>query len=123
MKYIFAVLAIISLSACQTIRQAHQSAEQVMAQVCPPIEAVVSVLSVPGAVDPVLADELAVAAPTITAVCHADQVALADLDALRTNTIPTLIKIINESPLQQDQKQVAVLSIAVAQAALGAINK
>ena len=118
MKLIIAALVALSLVACASVGQAAKTPAQVAAEVCPSVQAVLAVLSVPGAVDPAVDADLLVAAPAVSAVCNGGQlVQLSDLKSL-SSIVPLLIKVVNLSPLPQADKQAAILGVAIVQAAL-----
>lgn len=106
------------LAACQTVPQPPDVAD-VLAIACPPVQVALSVLAVPGALDPAVEADIAVAAPLVAAVCEARKtVRLDDLHALTATALPAVSRIAQASPLDQEQKQAVVLGVAVAQAAL-----
>ena len=122
LKNIIIVLAAIFITACQTIGQPVQltskSPAQIAADVCPSVQAVIGVLSVPGAVDPAVEADLAVAAPIVNTVCNGGAlVTLPDLQSL-SSVVPVLVKVVQLSPLPDDDKRAATLGIALIQAAL-----
>ncbi|MGA4275554.1 hypothetical protein ACKZDW_02615 (plasmid) [Ralstonia syzygii subsp. celebesensis] len=114
------------LAACATAPTGQPSTlptpAQVAAQVCPSAQAVLAVLTVPGAIDPAVAADLATATPIVNAVCAAGAtVTVLDLHSLAANGLPAILKIIQASPLPDKDKQAAVLGVAAAQAALAPI--
>lgn len=113
------------LSACASVPAGDPqlpTPAQVAAQVCPSAQAVLAVLTTPGAVDPAAAANLAAASPVVDAVCAAGaSVTAVDLRSLAKDGLPAILKIVQASPLPDKDKQVAVLGIAVAQAALAPI--
>lgn len=122
MKRLIALAVVVLLSACQTVGQPVQltskTPAQIAADVCPSVQAVLGVLSVPGAVDPAVEADLAVAAPIVNAVCNGGAlVTLPDLQSL-SSVVPVLVKVVQLSPLQDDDKRAATLGIALVQAAL-----
>ena len=118
MKLIIAALVALSLVACASVGQVAKTPAQVAADICPSVQAVVAVLSVPGAVDPSVEADLLVSAPIVSAVCNGGQlVQLSDLKSL-SSIVPVLIKVVNLSPLPQADKQAAILGVAIVQAAL-----
>lgn len=114
-----------ALAACSTSPTGGQqlpTPAQVAAQVCPSAQAVLTVLTAPGAVDPAVAADLAAATPVVNAVCDAGATVTAvDLHTLASVGLPAILKIVQASPLPDKDKQAAVLGIAVAQAALAPI--
>ena len=122
-KIIALAVAALFGAACQTsggvVQITSRTPAQVAASVCPSVQAVVGVLSVPGALDPAAEAELLAAVPLIDAVCSVgDLVQLVDLQALHKNAVPVLLKAVQASPLDADKKQAVTLGIAVAQAAI-----
>lgn len=118
MKLIIAALVALSLVACASVGQVAKTPAQVAADICPSVQAVVAVLSVPGAVDPAVDADLLVAAPVVSSVCNGGQlVQLSDLKSL-SSIVPVLIKVVNLSPLPPADKQAAILGVAIVQAAL-----
>lgn len=113
------------LSACATAPAGEQqlpTPAQVAAQVCPSAQAVLTVLTTPSAIDETAAAKLAAAAPVVNAVCAAGaSVTAVDLRTLAKDGLPAILMIVQASPLPDKDKQVAVLAIAVAQAALAPI--
>ncbi|MEN6629799.1 MAG: hypothetical protein ABFC42_09150 [Sulfuricella sp.] len=123
-KIIALAIAALFVAACASVGQVAKTPAQIAADVCPSVQAVVAVLSVPGAVDPAVEADLLAAGPVISAVCNGgDLVQLADLRNLSANAVPALLKVIQWSPLPPADKQAATLGIAVAQALLAPVLK
>lgn len=120
----FAALAIGCATQPGTAGQAKAipTPAQLAAQVCPSAQAVLGVLSVPGAVDPKVAVDLAVATPIINTVCAAGAtVQVTDVHSLATSGLPALLRVVQVAPIPDKDKQAAVLAVAVAQAAIAPI--
>lgn len=119
MKKIALIACALALSACASVSQPVQKTPaQIAADICPSVQAVIGVLSVPGAVDPSVSTDLAVAAPIVATVCNGGAlVKLSDLQSL-SSVVPVLVKVVQLSPLAADEKQAATLGIALVQAAL-----
>lgn len=123
MKKLFVIaVAALVLAACATVGQPVQltskTPAQIAADVCPSVQAVIGVLSVPGAVDPAVEADLAVAGPIVNTVCNGGAlVTLPDLKSL-SSVVPVLVKVVQLSPLPDDDKRAATLGIALIQAAL-----
>lgn len=121
---IFAALSIGCATQPGTAGQAKAipTPAQLAAQVCPSAQAVLTVLAVPGAVDPKAAADLAIATPIINTVCAAGAtVQVTDVHSLATSGLPALLKVVQVAPLPDKDKQAAVLAVAVAQAAIAPI--
>jgi len=122
MKRFIALIVVALLAACTTTGQPVQltskTPNQIAADVCPSVQAVVGVLAVPGAADPAIAADLVVAAPLIDAVCDSGSVNIADLQSLLRNGVPVLLKVIQAVPISPEEKQAATLGIALINAAL-----
>lgn len=118
------VLFAAALAGCATLpTPTVQTPAQVAVQICPSLQSVASVLSVPGAIDPSDAATMERAAPVITAVCAAPAAATPQtLASLQNDAAPLLLKAISAAPnLSARQKQDAILGIALAQAAIAPV--
>lgn len=118
-----AVLMACAIAGCATTAGTQPTPAQVAAQVCPPIQAALTVLSVPGAVDPSVEANLMIAKPIVATVCNgATFAAVADLHDLAEKAIPALLAIVESDPdISADDKKNAVLGVAVAQAVLAPV--
>lgn len=95
---------------------------QVANQICPPVQAALTVLSVPGVLDPKLGAELAVATPIIDGVCTASAtVNVNDLHSLASTALPAVLQVVQVSTLSPQAKQDATIGIAAAQSALAQV--
>ena len=106
------------LTGCASVPQ-MQTPQQIAAQVCPSVRAVLTMLSVPGTVPNVSQQDLANVAPTVDKVClDLQNVDALSLRALHNNAVPILMQIINASNLPEQDKQAAIATIMVAHAAV-----
>lgn len=122
-RILIAALFALSLVACQTVQRPPDLAE-VAGAICPPLQAAVGVLAVPGALDPAAEAEITVAVPLIAAVCSAGQtVQLIDLRSLATSGLPALAKVAQATPIDDSDRRAVIISLAVAQAAIASIGR
>lgn len=121
--FALAVVIALSLSACQTTSGVAPTAGEVAARACPPLNATMVVLENSPTVSDKLRERLNEVHPMVTAVCSGEFPALpADLHALEDVAIPTIIDVIADSNMNDKQKNVAILSVAVAQAVLASVR-
>lgn len=111
--------AALALAACQTTGGSSSAASDTITRVCPPIHAALTVLENSPSVDAPLRARLVDAHPLVAVVCDGDgQVTEADLHRLEDLAIPLIIDVIADSKMDDKQKNIAILSVAVAQAVL-----
>ena len=127
-KLVIAAVLSLALAACSSTQIAQVNADlakvpspaAVAAQICPSVQAVLPILSVPGVLAPEAEADLAIATPIINTVCAAGAaVQVADLHTLSANALPVLLKVAQTLPAKD--QQAATLAIAVAQAALAPV--
>jgi|GEM_PF-1300818 len=96
---------------------------EVAAEICPPTQAALGILSAPGVLaDPKLIADLSIANVAVNAVCSAgSSVAVNDLHAMAVNGIPALQKIVAVAPVSAQVKQDTSVGLAVAQAVLSQV--
>ena len=124
MKKVFA-FALIAwlLSGCQTTG-APQTVEDTVARVCPPVKAIILVLENSPTVDPDFKVKMKQVSPAVTLVCSGESiVTYADLHDLANQAFPVMIEAVTTATLSDDQKNYALLSIAVAQAVISTVPK
>lgn len=122
-KILIAFAAILGLAACQTTGTAQPDLAATVAKVCPPVRAALLVLRTSPAADPDMQETLNYVGPYVDLACTADLPAsLADLHALADKALPLVIESVAKSKLPDDQKQTAILSLAVAQAVIGSLR-
>ena len=119
MKKIALILAAIALAACQSAGPNVQSIEATIDRVCPPVKAVLLVLENSPTVDADLRVQLKEVEPTVSLVCSGEiKPDAINLQALSSQALPVILKVVSASKLDDDQKNYAILSIAVAQAVI-----
>ena len=120
-RSILLFIAFVALAACQTTGGTAPSLADIQAKVCPPVKAVLVVLENSPTVDAALQARLKEADPLVNIACIADAAITAgDLHALADRALPVLLEVVAAAPLSDDQKNAAILGIAVAQAAISA---
>lgn len=124
MKRLFAaVLFALSLAACQTVPQQPPDLADIAATICPPMQAALGVLAMPGMLEPAAEAEYAAAVPAVNAVCAAGRsVQLADLHSLSIG-LPTLAKLAQAAPISDGDRRAVIIGLAVAQASIAAIER
>lgn len=118
MKRFFLVLALASVAACSTVPANQPTPQQIADGICPPIQTALTVLSVPGIVDPAVEADLAVATPIVAAACSPSAVAdLSNISALANDAIPLLLKLVAASPdIPANDKTGILLGVKIAKA-------
>lgn len=121
-RILAAALLALSLAACQTVQQPPDLAE-IAGAICPPLQAAVGVLAVPGVpgvLDPAAEAEIAIAEPLIAA---GQTVQLIDLRSLAASGLPALAKVAQAAPIDDSDRRAVIISLAVAQAAIASIGR
>ena len=119
MKKIALILAAIALTACQSAGPNIQSIEATIDRVCPPVKAVLLVLENSPTVDADLRVQLKEVEPAVFIVCSGEVIPDGtNLQDLASQALPVILKVVAASKLDEDQKNYAILSIAVAQAVI-----
>lgn len=129
MKKLFVIaVAALALAACATVGQPVQltskTPAQIASDVCPPLQAALEVLTVPGAIDPGSQADLVATSQAVGVVCSlGDAAQVSDLRAISEQVIPFVVRNVVLMGIPDPQKQEIVLALAVAKAALGAVVK
>lgn len=119
LKRLIPLCLISALAACQTTGGTPAPAADTIARICPPIHAALTVLENSPSVETALRARLVDVHPMITVVCDGDGVVTTeDLHRLEDLAIPVVIDVIADSGMDDKQKNIAILSVAVAQAVL-----
>lgn len=125
MRKLLCALCALLITACattETIDTTTLTPTQLAARVCPPVQAVLGVLAIPGAADPKVAASLAVVTPVVNAACAAGaDTQLADIRTLAAQAVPAILQIIQAAPIDDRDKQTALLTLAVVQAVLAPV--
>lgn len=118
-RFVVVAFAALALSACQSTG-GIQTASDVTAKVCPPLNAALVVLENSPTVSDKLHGQIAEIHPIVRAVCTVDAgaVTVEDLRSLEDVAIPMIISAVVDSQLDDKQKNAVILSAAVAQAVL-----
>lgn len=126
MKKLFAtflaVALAIGLTACATTSDGSTpsaSPQEIAAKVCPPLQAVMVVFehADDATVPPAVKADIAKVAPLIDTAC-ASGATLGDLHDLASNGIPLALQVVDVLPISAQERNVAVLALAAAQAAI-----
>ncbi|MBK6587929.1 MAG: hypothetical protein IPG22_06400 [Acidobacteria bacterium] len=121
--FALAIVIALSLAACQTTSGVPPTASEVISRACPPLNATMVVLENSPTVSDKLRERLNEVHPLVKTVCSGELPALpADLHALEDVAIPVIIDVIADSSMNDKQKNVAILSVAVAQAVLASVR-
>lgn len=122
-RSILLFIAFVALTACQTTGGTAPSLADIQAKVCPPVKAVLVVLENSPTVDTTLRTRLQGVEPLVFIACSGEIKADAvSLHELADQALPVLLEVIAAAPLSDDQKNAAILGIAVAQAAISAVR-
>ena len=123
MKLILAaVLALFALAGCSTTgEQKPADIPTTIGKVCPPVKSTLVLLRVSPSIQPHALEALDKAEPYVTKACDPTTLAnLSDIYALADIAIPEIVKAIADSDLKPDQKEIAIISLTVAQVAIAA---
>lgn len=122
LKYIALALSALALTACATAPgQPAPTAAELADKVCPPLQAALVVLvhADDATLKPEVKAQIAALQPYIVTACAAGA-SFTDLHDLADNGLPLALKVVDALPLSENQRNTAVLAIAVAQAAISA---
>jgi hypothetical protein len=123
-KLLILFLSVFALAACQTTGTTPVTPESVAAKVCPPTKAVMIVLENSPTVEDKVKEQVRELAPVVAAVCDSGIVpTITNLHDLANQGLPVLLQIVTAAPLSDDQKNYAILSIAIAQAVIATVPK
>jgi hypothetical protein len=122
---IFAI-CLLTLFGCTTstttgdnIVSTQQRIQQVTTAVCVPLQTVLTTLSSPGILSTTDQDNMKLIMPMVTSICTMGQnVNITDLQSFNSQGMPALLSILNASPLKEKDKQIATLSVIIAQGVL-----
>lgn len=123
MKHLLiAIFSAFLMTACVTnVTQPTLTPQEIAARVCPPTEAVLSVLAISPAVSQDDRANIEKYAPSVHKACAMGaQMTITDLNDIATIVLPGLAQIVNESSLEEKDKQNVLLAIALAQIAISA---
>ena len=93
--------------------------QQIVAQICGPTQAALTVLNAPGALSPALKADLNTITPTINTVCAVGAtVDMSSLATFATTGLPGILQLVSVAPMPEGAKAGVIVGIAVAQAIL-----
>ena len=123
MKRILVILfsALLMTACVTTVGQPQLTPQEIAARVCPPTLAVLSVLAVSPAISQDDRANIEKYTPSVYSACAmGTQMTVTDLNDIATVVLPGIAKIVNDSNLEEKDKQNALLAIALAQIAISA---
>ncbi len=123
-KIILMLFAALAIAACAATGAPAPSLEQTVSRVCPPVKAVITVLENSPTVAPDLRQRIKDIEPVVFIACSGEIKADgASLHDLANQALPVLLQVVSAAPINDEQKNYAILAVAMAQAAIEAVPK
>lgn len=116
-------LSVLFLAACQTAGQLKPA--EMLSKACPVVQGTILTLGVTEGISDATKDKLKDVTPVVAAACAAGSGDNPDIgvDLLVTTAVPLIMEAVNESGLNDDQKQVALVALVAAQVMLAGVQK